>query len=186
MVCVDSACSQDRPQIGCWPWVWGMQTSLTSLYPGCPFWKESALIGQAILEGGEAPSPSQWSHSRAPRRQFHRRPLGTGQGGSLVGAEEAARHGGCAPQFLVATSSLLPSKPDPLHLALGYQALLALASRAKRKVRLPGPSTPVGSWPGTSRGRRAPVVMARAAALLLRCISLLILTYNVMIFFKAR
>ena len=90
MVCVDSACSQDRPQIGCWPWVWGMQTSLTSLYPGCPFWKESALIGQAILEGGEAPSPSQWSHSRAPRRQFPRRPLGTGQGGSLVGAEEDA------------------------------------------------------------------------------------------------
>lgn len=53
-------------------------------------------------------------------------------------------------------------------------------------MRLLGPSTWMGPWLETSGGRRAPIIMAGAASLLLRRISLLILTYNVMIFFKAR
>ena len=161
MVCVDSACSQDRPQIGWrgWPWVWGqvtgawgMQTSLTSLYPGCPFWKESALIGQAILEGGEAPSPSQWSHSRAPRRQFHRRPLGTGEGGGLVEAEEAARHGGCALQFLVATSSLLPSHTRSSSLGLRLSSTFSPGVQSQEEGEASWPLYPSGVLAGDEWG----------------------------------
>lgn len=45
-----------------------------------------------------------------PRRQSHRRPLGTGSGGSSVGAEVAAKYGRGAQLFSVATSSPVPSQ----------------------------------------------------------------------------
>ena len=65
-------------------------------------------------------------------------------------------------------------------------ALPAVVFQSQKEGEASQPLCLDGALAGNEWGRRAPVVMARTAALLLWRISLLILTYNVMIFFKAR
>lgn len=84
---------------------------------------------------------------------------------------------------------LVPSPAKSPHSALVVWlplALPAVASQSQEEGKASRPLYLDGALAEEEWGRRAPIVMARAAALLLRRISLLILTYNVMIFFKAR
>lgn len=84
-------------------------------------------------------------------------------------------------------SPLRPPWPRLLPLASASPlALQAVASQSQEEGEASWLLCLGGALARNAWGRRAPTVMARAAALLLRRISLLILTYNVMIFFKAR
>lgn len=150
-----SKASGRLPAQGCEPRsrVPGVHRQVAKLCISVSIWKEPAPMGQAILGRGEALSPSHWNHSRTPRRQSLRSPLGMGYGGSLVGAEVAA----------------LSSLPFPPRSQVRSSSL-GLRLSGTSSCGVPGPRGGQGSsallpgW-GCVGGWRAPAVTARAAAL---------------------
>lgn len=70
----------------------------------------------------------------------------------MVEAEEAARHGRCAQQFLVATSSLLLSHPRPSSLGLGLSSTLSHGVQSQEEGEDSWPLHPGGVLSGDEWG----------------------------------